>query len=74
MKPRRRTTGLDLRDELVGDDLTFNRAFRYRRASGDAICGFCRLRYGDHPVVRMAEKRHYGVELYVLCNTDRVKL
>ena len=62
------------RDRLIGDDETFNKAFRYYRAAGSCICLTCGLEYLDHPVVRMKEKQHYGCELHVLCNTDRVKL
>jgi len=61
------------RDSLIGDGDTFNKAFRYYRA-GNCICETCGLDYRDHPVVRLKEKQHYGCELHVLCNTDRVKL
>ena len=61
------------RDTLIGNANTFNKAFRYYRA-GNCICKTCGLEYIEHPVVRMREKRHYGCELFVLCNTDRVKL
>lgn len=62
------------RDNLAGDENTWNKAFRYYRAGGDRICEKCGICYYDHPVIRGAEKRHYGCELQVLCNTDRVKL
>ena len=61
------------RDQLVGNYMTFNPAFKYYRA-GNCKCETCGLEFRDHPVVRMPEKRFYGVELFVLCNTDRVKL
>lgn len=61
------------RDTLIGNGETFNSAFRYYRA-GDCVCETCGLSFSDHPVVRTIEKRHYGCELHVLCNTDRVKL
>lgn len=63
----------DERDRLVGDYSTYNPAFRYYRA-GNNKCDTCKLEFRDHPVVRMPEKRFYGCELFVLCNTDRVKL
>lgn len=63
----------DDQDRLIGDDDSWNKAFRYYRA-GNCVCPTCGLEYIDHPVVRIAEKRHYGCELFVLCNTDRVKL
>ena len=61
------------RDSLVGDHSTFNPAFKYYRA-GNCKCPICGLEFRDHPVIRMPEKRFYGCELFVLCNTDRVKL
>ena len=61
------------RDTLIGNANTFNKAFRYYRA-GNCKCPTCGLEFRDHPVIRMPEKRFYGCELFVLCNTDRVKL
>jgi len=61
------------RDTLIGDANTFNKAFRYYRA-GNCVCPTCGLEYIEHPVIRAKERWHYGCELHVLCNTDRVKL
>jgi hypothetical protein len=59
------------RDDLgVGIE---NPKFNYYRASGDCICPTCGEIYYDHPVIRGKERRMIGIELYVLCNTDRVK-
>jgi hypothetical protein len=59
------------RDDLgVGIE---NPKFNYYRASGDCICPTCGEKYYDHPVIRGKERRAIGIELYVLCNTDRVK-
>jgi hypothetical protein len=62
------------RDRLVGNANSYHKIFRYYRAGGDCICRLCGLSYYDHPVVRGPERWHYGCELHVLCNTDRVKL
>lgn len=62
------------KDQLIGDDRTFNSAFRYYRASGECQCERCGMLYIDHPVIRFRERVFYGCELHVLCNADRVKL
>jgi hypothetical protein len=51
-----------------------NPKFNYYRAAGDTICSTCGEAYYEHPVIRGKERRTIGIELYVLCNTDRVKL
>ena len=58
------------------DELSDNPApkFNYYRASGDCICGICNELYYDHPTIHGKERTLYGCsELFVLCNTDRVK-
>jgi hypothetical protein len=60
------------RDDLgVGIE---NPIFNYYRAAGDCVCPICGEIYYEHPVIRGKERRIIGIELYVLCNTDRVKL
>jgi len=61
-------------DALIGDEHTFNSRLRYYRAAGDTACEKCGLSYFDHPIVTRKEAAHYGCELHVLCNSDRVKL
>ena len=62
------------RDRLIGNANSWNQAFYYYRAGGDCICKLCGLDYYSHPVTHGPERWHYGCELHVLCNTDRVKL
>ncbi len=62
------------KDQLIGNDESFNKNVRYYRAGGDMICEVCKVCYYNHPVTRPVETQHYGCELHVLCNGDRVKL
>jgi hypothetical protein len=57
--------------------------FNYYRADGDCICSWCDRKYIEHPEERVSNGGsggdtffcfEYGYTLFVLCNTDRVKL